>query len=75
MVQEFCILEYHTGVLHVRSLIPLGYVRGREDKMSMHKIDLSDNEEVVFESSPAVLTTHRLLANWKNDDGHPSDEA
>ena len=43
--------------------------------MSMHKIDLADNEEVVFESIPAILTTHRLLANWKKDDEHASDEA
>ena len=43
--------------------------------MSKHKIDLSDGEEVVFESSPAILTTRRLLANWKGDDGSASDEA
>ena len=43
--------------------------------MSKRKIDLSGDEEVVFESGPAILTNQRLLANWKGGHSQPSDEA
>ena len=43
--------------------------------MNNRKIDLSNGEEVVFESGPAILTNQRLLANWKGGDSRPLDEA
>ena len=42
--------------------------------MHPRRIELQDNEEVAFESDPAVITNQRLLANWRGKDGgRPKD--
>ena len=41
--------------------------------MNERRIDLRANEEILFERESAVLTSRRLLANWKSD-REPADE-
>ena len=47
-----------------------------DDSTIQHKVDLLQGEEVLLDTGPAVLTSQRILANWKGPNGgRPSDEA
>ena len=37
--------------------------------MIERKFDLLEDEKIVREIGPAVLTNQRLLANWREDEG------